>query len=200
MSFEEIEHQWKTQPRREMSEREAQEWVRKVNRSEWVKWVALWAGLLTAVVHAPLRLTLLWNSEKLHLVNWVFECLFLGVPIIACLITMIGLRRRDQSRKACHMHVIRLLELMVSTTNQEIKEIRYHSPAIMSGFLLLVGVSRWSAYVTGYESAQKSMVLFGLISGIILICGAVLYHRLSAFLLPRRDYLTRLIHELRQNG
>jgi uncharacterized membrane protein len=110
---------------------------------------------------------------------------------------MVGLRRHDLSRKACHMHLISLLEHLVNVTNKEIREIQYHSPFVMTISLILFGVARWSAYATGYESAQKSFIFFGVIFALIFIFGAGLYHRLSAFLLPRRDYLNQLIDELK---
>lgn len=199
MSFEEIEQQWQAQPGHKMSEQQALQWVRKNNLSDRFKWGALWMGLIVSAVHIPLRMTLLMSSETMHPINWFFECLFLAIPVFACIITMVGLWRRDQSRKACHQHLIQMLEHLVKTTNQEIKEIRVHSPIVMTGFLILFGFSRWAAYSTGYETAQKSLILFGLITAIICICSAGLYHRLSAFLIPRRDTLNQLVKELNPN-
>jgi hypothetical protein len=51
MSIEEIEEQWKNQPRKHMSEQQAREWVQKNSLSDRFKWGALWVGLLISIVH-----------------------------------------------------------------------------------------------------------------------------------------------------
>lgn len=181
MSLEEMEDTWSNQsvpPSRNVEP--VKKAADSLNNTLLLSW-----GMLSVVVFAfALKVHKIW-TEPAHTFANSFWDLSIAAAGVACgVFGVIWARKFVHEFRALGQDTVRCLDHLIYSVEWEIRSIRRDTPIMMLIFFVLFLLAKHQSITSGLEDAfEWNLIPFVL--GIFGIAGAVLYHRVRAFLQPR---------------
>ncbi len=185
MSLDEMEQTWNEQ---QLPSDPAAKPVQKAANSLSRTLLLAWAMLAVMVFALALKVHEVWVEPERTFAN-SFWNLSIAAASVACGGFGVVWARRFVSEFRTLAHdTVRCLDLLIYNVEWEIRSIRRDLPLMMLGFLILFVLAKGQSISAGFESSVEwnyiwfVLVVFG-------ITGAVMYHRVQAFLRPRLEEL-----------
>ncbi|MCC5024505.1 MAG: hypothetical protein J6386_17690 [Candidatus Synoicihabitans palmerolidicus] len=183
-----MESTWSAQPMQQGADSETTRRISKMGRS-------LRSQLL--ISFGSLAITLLVFASKLQKIGadptrtfansfWDLTLVLAGVACAGFGVSC-ALRFRREFR-ALGQDTRQCLELLISNVDEEIRSIRRDGPPMFALYLVLMIFAKWQSIDAGFESRWEWGFIVA-VASMLTVVGAVLRHRLRAFLVPRRAEL-----------
>ncbi|GAB5559857.1 MAG: hypothetical protein SynsKO_15040 [Synoicihabitans sp.] len=194
MSLEEMENAWERQKTDAPESTIINKSVGKMT-ADFRRNMILCAGMTLVVVLAFfLKIHKIAIDPDRTFSNSIWELTISGMGIACMLFSVTYVIRFHRELQAIGQDTRRCLRLLIRNVEEEIRSIRRDAPSMFLIYLILFALAKWESIRAGLEqSGEWAFVIT--IFGMFAIFGAVLYHRMKVFLIPRCTELRALLKE-----
>lgn len=196
MSYDELNEVWNTQKPQSVSQARAQQWLDQARKRHLLETALLTIALIIGLSNIALQsITIAMDSERTVWISSINLALSL-IPFVCAMIATHHYIRERKEHEAMGDNLKTCLTQLIDKTETEIRHIRRGLPLFCLGILGLVILSKWQTQTVGIQNKDGDWGGVIVATGIMIIAGAVMYHRMNAFLRPRLNSMRSTLQRL----